>query len=204
MKAVWVRDDVVLDDDPARYLDHLRDKYGVRVEGDGSRSIKGVGQLARTITKLASGEWAPLTQDFMMVKRLYPVLLVHDPLLDAPGHGNILANEFAAVLAPDEVGGTGEMRKGRFWVVPLIIMTIEDLEALETSVEHFSLHNLLRDYSTDCRDRMASLHNYLALSKYRTKIYYSRSTASNTLEILEQSQQRIFPNTMDLQDDQEG
>ncbi len=138
-----------------------------------------------------------------MVKRFYPVLLVHDPLLDAPGHGNILADEFATALDPDEMGRTGEMRKGHFWVAPLIIMTIEDLECLETSIEHFSLHNLLRDYSADCSDRMASLHNYLAISKYRTKVYHSRSMASNTLEVLEQSQRTIFPKTIDQQNDSE-
>jgi hypothetical protein len=171
MKAVWVRDDLIFENDPERYLDHLRDRYGVRIEDDGSRSVKGVGQLARTITKLASGEWTPLAQDFTLVERLYPVLLVHDPLIDAPGHGNILAQEFAAALAPDQVRQTGEMRKGRFWVVPLIIMTIADLESLETSIEHFSLHDLLRDYSVDCSDRMLSLHNYIATSKYRTRIY---------------------------------
>ncbi len=112
MKAVWVRDDVVLDDDYERYLDHLRDKYGVRTGSEGGRSIKGVGQLARAITKVASGEWVPITEDFTRVKQLYPVLLVHDPLLDAPVHGKFLAAEFAAALAPEEVERTGQMRKG--------------------------------------------------------------------------------------------
>jgi hypothetical protein len=113
-----------------------------------------VGQLARAITKLASGEWAPITEDFTRVKQLSPVLLVHDPLLDAPVHGKFLAAEFAVALAPEEVERTGRMRKGRFWVVPLIVMTIDDLEALETSIEHFSLHDLLRDYSAACSDRV--------------------------------------------------
>ena len=45
---------------------------------------------------------------------LYPVLLVHDPLLDAPVHGKFLAAEFADALAPEEIGSIGMMRKGRF------------------------------------------------------------------------------------------
>jgi hypothetical protein len=203
MKAVWVRDDVVLDDNYERYLDHLRDKYGVRTNGKGGRSIKGVGQLARTITNLTSGEWTPLTEDFTRVEQLYPVLLVHDPLLDAPVHGKFLATEFAAALVPEEVGRTGMMRKGRFWVAPLIVMTIDDLEALETSIEHSSLLDLLRDYSVACSDRVASLHNYLAASEYRRKLYYSRATASNTLEVLKQTGRLFFPHVIDPQDSSE-
>jgi hypothetical protein len=200
MKAVWVRDDVVLDDDYERYLDHLRDKYGVRTGGQGGRSIKGVGQLARTITNLASGEWTPLTEDFTRVKHLYPVLLVHDPLLDSPVHGKFLAAEFAAALAPEEVGPIGTMRKGRFWVAPLIVMTIDDLEALETSIEHFSLHDLLRDYAAAHSDRVVSLHNYLSTSEYCRNLYYSRATASNTLEVLRRTGRLFFSNLIEAQD----
>jgi hypothetical protein len=200
MKAVWIRDDVIWDDDSEQYLEHLRDRYGVRMKDYGVRSTKGVGQLARTITKLANGEWVPLTQDFTMVQRLYPVLLVHDPWLDAPVHGHFLAAEFAAVLLPDEVLRTGEMRKGRFLVAPLIVMTIDDLESMETSIEHFSFHNLLRDYSAACIDRVASLHNYMVASEYRTRIYYSRSMGSNTLEALEKTRQLFFPNMTDPED----
>jgi hypothetical protein len=86
-----------------------------------------VGQLARAITKLASGEWAPITEDFTRVKQLYPVLLVHDPLLDAPVHGKFLAAEFAVALAPEEVERTGRMRKGRFWVVPLEFIKVSSV-----------------------------------------------------------------------------
>ncbi|WP_089943294.1 hypothetical protein [Candidatus Entotheonella palauensis] len=64
MKAVWVRDDLILDDNDDQYLEHLRNRYGVYTSGEGNRSVKGVGQIARSITKLANREWTPLTQDF--------------------------------------------------------------------------------------------------------------------------------------------
>jgi hypothetical protein len=130
MKAVWVRDEVVVDDDYERYWDHLRERYGVSTGTEGGRSIKGVGQLARAINKLANHEWTPVGQDFSATRRIYPVLLVHDPLLDAPVHGYFLASEFGQALAPDEVLDNGEMMKGPFKVTPLIVMTIEDFDHL--------------------------------------------------------------------------
>ncbi len=77
---------------------------------------------------------------------------------------------------------------------------MDDLEALETSIEHFSLHDLLRDYSAACSDRVASLHNYLSTSEYHRKLYYSRATASNTLEVLKRTGRLFFPHIIAAQD----
>jgi len=193
MKAVWIRDTVILDDNHERYLDHLCERYGIGAAGDRPR---GIGQLAKTISSLASKAWIPIDQDFGQVKMIYPVLLVYDVLIDTPVHTSFLASEFRNALEPDATLQDGTMRKGRFRIAPLTIMTIELLESLETSLKHFRLVGLLRDYTSSCPDRIVSLHNFIAASpQYRSKMYASKSVASTALETLTEAQQRLFPSS---------
>ena len=193
MKAVWLREDEILVDEHEKFLEHLRKKYGVTSRGHGDRKVKGVGQLAMIISILASEDFATYNDTLTEAQLVYPVLVVHDPFLRAPVYGYFLASEFKACLAPDAKYTVGNFRKGHLRIVPLIIMTIEDLENLETSVEHFALRDLLSDYSRECSDRLSSLHNFIASSHYRKKIYHSRSIASNALEILKETQEAVFP-----------
>ena len=53
-------------------------------------------------------------------------------------------------------------------------MTIDDLEALESSTEKFGMYELLKDYSAALPDRLDSLHNYIVADpKYGDAIIYS-------------------------------
>jgi hypothetical protein len=109
------------------------------------------------------------------VERVIPVLLVYDPLLDAPLHTEFLAQEFTIALAPDQILSNGEMRKGSLRIAKLVTMTVDDLENLESSVKDFSLIQLLSSYSDGVPDRNISLNNYIALSPYFSKhIWYSQ------------------------------
>jgi hypothetical protein len=47
------------------------------------------------------------------------------------------------------------------------------LEDLESSLENFSLCELLREFSNDYPDRIVSLHNYLVTSRFQSKMTYS-------------------------------
>jgi len=130
--------------------------------------------------------------DFLKVHMVYPVLIVHDALLGAPVFGNFLASEFKDCLVPDEEYETGVLRKGRLNIAPLIIMTIDDLENLENSVEHFGLRDLFSDYTKECPDRLTSLYNFISLSKYGKKMYHSRSVATQALDLLEETEKMVF------------
>lgn len=192
MKAIWVRDTVILDENHDRYLDHLRERYAIG-QSEKDRP-KGIAQLARTISNVVGGTWTPVGQEFGKVEKVYPVLLVHDSLLDTPVHASFLASEFSNALKPDKIFQDGTMRKGRFRVAPLTVMAIDLLESLETSIKYFRLMDLLRDYTTSSPDRIISLHNFIAASpEYRGKIYASKSVASKSLEVLKETMQRIFP-----------
>jgi hypothetical protein len=198
MKAVWLREDEILVDEYEHFLEHLRKKYGVTCGGDRDRKVKGVGQLARIISVLASEQFPNYNDKLSEAQLVYPVLVVHDPFLGAPVYGHFLSSEFKLSLDPDVEYASGETIKGRFRVAPLIIMTVEDLEILETSIEHFSLRDLFQDYSIDCSDRLTSLHNFIVFSNYGKKIFHSRSVASKALEILKEAQEAVFPRMKSL------
>jgi hypothetical protein len=179
MKARWLPDECAEADGPSRYVSALRDRYA-RPEGPRVRP-KGAGQLANSIAHLANGEWKPKVQDFTSARTIYPVLLCYDPGLQAPGHTWYLAEEFRVALAPDDGYADGDMRKGRFRVSGLIVLSIDDLEALEASIENFCLADLLRDYSRASPDRMSDIRTFLATSEYRKRLFASRGWAEAAL-----------------------
>ena len=171
IKAVWVREEAVATDKPADYLAWLREKYGAGDDGVGK---KGVVQLANAITKLSGGQWTSAELAFDPRAKVIPILLVNDYLVGTPLHGWFLADEFRQALKPDVLRPDGTMRKGRWTVAPLIVMSAQDLEDLETSSNAFCLREFFSDYSSDVPDRMISVHNYLGTSeKYRGRLKHS-------------------------------
>jgi hypothetical protein len=62
-------------------------------------------------------------------------------------------------LSPHEILPNGHMKKGELWAAGLVVMTIDVLENLESSVKEVSLIQLLSSYSTDVPKRDVSLHN---------------------------------------------
>jgi hypothetical protein len=183
MKAVFLREDALVADDHNKLLKHVRQKYGVIPEAKRERG-KGVAQLARSVGAIVRGEWHGENNEFALSNVIYPVLVVHDTRLDAPALGNFLDEEFKSLLGPVPTGKR---------VAPLTIMTIHDLENLESSVGQFSFTQLLSDYSRECPDRIRSLHNYIAFSGYAKKINQSAHLMESSSRILELLQQELFP-----------
>ncbi len=130
------------------------------------------------------GEWLGHHNIFADINVLYPVLVVHDMRLDAPALGHFLENDFRSLL--------GSIPDGKH-VRPLTVMTIQDLENLEASVNAFSFVDLLGDYSRECPDRMRSLHNFIAFSSYGTKILPSPSLIEASTGIITALLQELFP-----------
>lgn len=186
MKASFLREDAILDETLEGFLNfpnHVRGKYGVSIK-EGVRG-KGVAQLARIVGAIARREWSDPSTGCRDAATIYPVLLTHDSLMRTPGLGKFLAKEFTNLL--DHI-------PGRPKVEPLIIMTIDDLEDIETSTRNFSVAELLQDYSRACPDRMRSLHNFILCSeKYRKKICGNETLMKKTHEFLAQVQERLFP-----------
>lgn len=193
MKAVWLPEKEILTENHERYLHHLCKKYSVAEGTCRDRKIKGVGQLAKQIKVMASEGWLEKNEKFSKTQCIYPILMVHDARLSEFLHGEFLASEFKALLAPDVELRSGELKKGQFRIAPLIVMTIEELEDLETSVEHFSLRDLIADYSQSCPDRIQTFHNFIYSSKYSQHMCHNQSLVDKFLAILQRCQKEVFP-----------
>jgi hypothetical protein len=189
IKTGFIREDKILADDYEDYLQHLSEKY---IWSHRDKGV-GVGQLARTISILASKKWLGQNQEFDKVQLVYPVLLVQDSLFAAPVYGNFFSQAFKKLLIPDAELQSGILIKGQLRIAPLIVMTIGDLENLETSIRLFGFRDLLADYSRSYPDRLEPLHNFIAFSDYKRYMYHNKKISAAGLELLDKSKKTIFP-----------
>jgi len=193
-KTGFIREDKILVDDYELFLKHLREKYVQSAHGN-----KGIGQLSRVVKALASRKWLGNNQEFSEAKKVYPVLIVQDPLLSAPVYGEFFASEFLQLLISDSPTPNGQFLIGDIEVALPIVITIDGLENLETSIEHFGFRDMLSDYSKSCPDRLVTLHNFIATSRYNQKMYQNRSTANSTIDIVNKSKKAFFPDAPDFE-----
>lgn len=191
MKSAFIPERAILSDSHEDLIEQLRERYSVTNESSSGQKIKGVGQLARIIKSIAAKTWLGKNDEFNNVKRIYPILVVHDSLLTSPVYGNFFASEFKNNLEPDNEQGNGDLIKENVKVTPVIVLSIEDLEDLETSIEHFALRELLSSYSHSCPDRVTSLHDFMGISK-EFHLYHNRNTAAKAQEIIEKCMKAVF------------
>jgi hypothetical protein len=161
--------------EPELYLKELRRKLVGTLDGG-----KGIAQLARNLRAFADGTYEDTTGVFSSVPKdapLVPVLLVADPLMRAPLHSWFFANEFRALMGMPDMAGVSRMVFGGRPVLDLVVLTIEDLENLE-SVD-FSIFDCFLEYARACADRITAFHDFLADSHYgssvRSNPYLSKS-----------------------------
>jgi hypothetical protein len=187
MKASWIREDRILTADFNTFIEELRRKYGY-VPSSGERP-KGVAQLAKIIGAIVRGEWTGEHDDFQHLTQIYPVLMVHDERMAAAGLGSFLDREFRQLL--------GDIPR-KVFVHRLIVMTIADLENLASSVEYFSLMELLGAYSRQDPERMRSVHNFMATSEYASKIVPSAGLIAATHDLMQIVKAALFPDAQRL------
>lgn len=187
-KATFLNQEKIIGNDNEQYVAMLRERYVMTLDGE----PKGVTQLANSITKLASGACRAADRDFSIVKKIYPVLLVHDELIDASMHPYFFANEFVKALMPDETFPSGYLRKGRFLIAPMTLMTVEDLENLEFPIRKrgFSLRDALEKYTVMYPDRRESFHNFCGDAGYQS--YATQVFAETSLDMIKKTRERLF------------
>ncbi len=184
-KVVFLPDDAVIACDEAGFKKVLREKYLY-----GERRV-GIGQLARAIRSLASGTWqGPGTNG--IPKLVFPVLAVHDRLLQEP-----MVSAYFAELLVQELNAT-RVPCSCHWEVdglhfaPLTIMTLDDLENLENS-PGIDIVDLLRSYSEDVPKRNGSLHDYIASTeRFREELRINQALAKAAVGFLADCTKRVF------------
>lgn len=183
-KATFLRDDIPTDGDPNAYASMLRSKYAAFNQPN--QRDQGAGQLARNILKLAEGTLVPNTEDFSRARTICPVLVVYDKGLNAPGHAEFLADEFADLVAVQGVSRNGFVQLGAWRVAPLTVLTIDDLENLQSSIEYFRLVDILLDYAgTTVKGARLSFSDFCALSQTKYRFIHSKELAERALSALD-------------------
>ena len=184
MKASFIREDSLLSPDPEAFLKELRKRYAVT--GDPNDREVGVAQLARCVRAIMFDRWGGADIDQRQLKRIFPVLVVHDERLGSPGIGVFLNRIFGELL-----GDVGI----RIQVAPLTVMTIHDLENIESS-ETFDLRELLTAYAARSDGGMISMHNFMATDPYfKPRVRPSEALMRKSDEFLDQMHLALFRTT---------
>jgi hypothetical protein len=180
-KAVFLPEEAILDD-PDIFLDELRRRYGKDPGGVGRD--KGVAQLARIVRAILERSWRGQDCELAKARVIVPVLLTHDTRMDSPIFCWQLNEDLLRLIDDIPLG----------WrVLPLILLTIADLENLESSVGQFTLAELFRDYDDAAPDRMISFERFLISSKYRALIKPSGALMAHADAQMETVVQTLFP-----------
>lgn len=183
VKAAFVPERSILTDSPANFLRELRKKYAVE-PGQQDREV-GVAQLAKQIRAILLDRWGGAEIDHDQLRRIYPVLVVHDEHLASPGVGAFLNERFRERL--------GDVARAKARVEDLTIMTIHDLEIKESS-DGFSLTALLAAYVADSQGGMVSLHNFLAHHPtYSRMVRPNETLMTKSLAEVDELRNRFFP-----------
>jgi hypothetical protein len=189
-KAVWLKDSAAEEVDHEKYTTELSEKYVRHANGEEGA----VAQMARSVRHLVTGRWQCDSVVLESVTHIYPILLAHDVNLNAPLHSQFLADAFRREMGPDCNLRSGFLAIGRFLISPLIVMTINELEIMQRSIEKFSLRDAVSDYSCAHPERLVSFYNYLTTSKYRNKLIASGMLADAAIKAIERARELMESN----------
>ncbi len=183
-KAAFIPERALVSAPAADFLAQLRKKYAVT--GDPNDREVGVAQLAKCIRAIVIDKWAGAQIDHRLLRRIYPVLVVHDDRMGSPGVGIFLNRIFRDLL--------GQVDSAVF-IAPLTLMTIHDLENQESSHE-FSLTELLAAYVADSDKGMVSLHNFMAFDKtLNRQVRPSEALIEKSKTVMQQLMKDLFLKT---------
>jgi hypothetical protein len=156
-KASWLTDSVLWERDASKYLQLLRQKYGVT-----QNDIKGVGQLAKSILKLFKGkDCIPEDGSLLHCNSIYPILAVYDDYLGAGDHAAFFAKEFYCYLCSQTDGIPQNFEIGTRTVHPLIVMGVSAIEVLEIISRRRSVLRVLDEYYDKICEHPGPFENHL-------------------------------------------
>jgi hypothetical protein len=82
--------------------------------------------------------------------------------------------------------------------VTVAIMTIADLENLESSVAEFGMQQLLADYADAHPEGLVSLHNFMVHDeRYADKLKPSAQLMADSERLIRLAQRELFPHSPD-------
>lgn len=187
IKAVWGRESALSPENSDALMTLLRKRFSVA-----GGSVKGVGQLARLIAALRERRWLGPHDEFSAARRVFPVIIVHDRLSGSLGFGNFLVEEFRKILGCGVEAEPGVFDCGALRVFAPFVLTAEDLELLEVSLEHTGVRELLAEYNSRFPDRMSPFSAFLAEISATGRVFANRELAATSMHVLACAMRRLF------------
>lgn len=198
VKSLFLRESEVIPRDPQSYIQSLRSHYVY--DADSDRPHKAVAQLVRIVRALEAEMIEAGDADALRSTLVFPVVIVHDELLSAPLHGRFFADEYRKFLVPHEVLESGQMRlASSLRIAPLIVLTVSDIEDLESSAGAMSMTRVLSEYSTALKNRELSFHDFIAGGKLASTMAANSELAMKGQELLRQAGLRLFGKDVDIE-----
>lgn len=185
IKGVWLNDDKIAGSE-TEFWEEVCKKYCDDGKVSGKR--KGVGQLSYTIKGVIDGLLAEPSAVISLAKKVFPVLLVHDSHLVLPWFGHFIAKEFWKHFEIEMPPSGFAVYAGREIFSPIVISMIE-LENLETIGKQANFIHLLEDYSLNCGDRIKDFRAYLL--KYEATEYCRNINRGK--EMIDEMRERFWP-----------
>ncbi len=179
-KAKFLKEELVSGNDYANFVGHLREKY--------VSPGNAVWQLAKSTAAMSARAWPELPAEFEKIAEMFPIVVTHDIRMDSPGTALFFRKEMKS-LYDGNIDQTS--------IRPLVIMTIQDLEDVEASVSssEFPLTAFLTDYLSEIQktDPLCSVRNFIAHSKYNSKLRPSPVVLQKSLDTLDRARLVLFP-----------
>ena len=188
IKAVWGRESELSPQNSDSLLSLLRKRFSVTND-----SVKGVGQLARVVNALVTHRWSGPKNEFDAVRTVYPVIVVHDRLSGSPGFGTFIVEEFRRALLPHAEARPGEFTSGDLRIFAPVVLTVEDMELLERSVERCGFREILAEFSRRSPDRMLPFSDFLAEISGLRRVIANSALAATSMDVIARAKKRLFP-----------
>ena len=132
-------------------------------DGIKCNAIKGVKQLWTAIQTLAHTNTTQRGRvegiDISQVRKIYPVLILSDRIFSFPYMNRFLDSEFTRLVTRNDL-------KEHLEIVPLTVLTIEDLESLEPYLSDIPFHAHLDDWIT----QFFSINKSLPFNEYLRRL----------------------------------
>lgn len=141
-KAAVLRADTKFSGNFDKFYAELKEKI---IKGSDAEGAKGVKQLCNAIKSLTHLDETKRQRveeiDMSKVKKIYPVLVLSDRIFSVPCMNWLLNSEFKDMR-------DGINRIGHVEVMPLIVLTVEDIELLEPYLNNIPFHVHLEEWIT--------------------------------------------------------
>ncbi|MBX9719952.1 MAG: hypothetical protein K2X81_01030, partial [Candidatus Obscuribacterales bacterium] len=158
-KGLWFNDAALETADA--FWKEINRLYGKSVD-QGKESRKGYVQLADVIKLLSDGSAEPVGEalPIQAASHIYPVLLVHDEIMNQPYLPHLLALNFVREFDKNDLPASGSFEVGKFHVHSLIVMSFNELEVLQSRRLDKPINSYLQEYSAWSATRLESVSDF--------------------------------------------